>query len=164
MRVQRGALVAIVVLATVLAAPASAQVSNVTVINAEGARAAIAAAVEEARRNNWTVSIAVVDVSGTLVAFHRLDQAPVASVDLSIGKARTAARFKTTSKDMEDLVSRRSAFLGVEGLTAIEGAVPIVVNGAVVGAVGVSGETSREDAQIANAGAAAVTAQARRTP
>jgi glc operon protein GlcG len=161
---RRTALATLFALFALVAAPAGAQVSRVSVINAEGARAAIAAATEEARRNNWTVSIAVVDISGTLVAFHRLDSAPPASVDLSIGKARTAARFKTTSKDMEDLATRRSGFLGVEGLTAVEGGVPITVDGAVVGAVGVSGETSQQDAQIASAGAAAAISGSRRSP
>ena len=135
---------------------AAAQVAELRVVSAEGAQRAIAAALAEARRQQWNVSIAVVDVTGTLVAFQRMDGAPAASVDLSIGKARTAARFRRTSKEMEELVARRPAFGAVEGLVPVEGAVPIVVNDVVVGAVGVSGVTSQQDAQVAAAGAGAV--------
>jgi uncharacterized protein GlcG (DUF336 family) len=135
---------------------ARAQTVPIRDLNGDGARAALTAAIEEARRNQWGVSIAVVDASGALLAFQRLDDSHPASVDLSIGKARTAARFRRPSKAMEDLVAQRQAFLALDGITPIEGGVPIVVEGVVVGAVGVSGVTSQQDAQVAKAGADAV--------
>jgi glc operon protein GlcG len=104
------------------------------------------------------VSIAVVDPAGELVAFVRMDGAPLSSVDISRGKARTAARFRRPSKALEEAIAGgRTAILGFEGITPIEGGVPMVVGGEVVGAVGVSGVTSPQDAQVAQAGAGAVT-------
>jgi glc operon protein GlcG len=146
----------VVALVIVLGRGMHAQTVQVRALNGDGARAALSAAIDEARRNQWGVSIAVVDASGALMAFHRLDNSHPASVDLSIGKARTSARFRRPSKAIEDLVAQRQAFLALDGVTPIEGGVPIVVEGVVVGAVGVSGVTSQQDAQVAKAGADAV--------
>jgi glc operon protein GlcG len=140
-------------------APAPAPASPLVDARRVGEAAAtriLEAAEAEARRNGWAVSIAVVDPGGALVAFRRHDAAFPASVDLSLGKARTAARFHTTSRAMEELATARHGFLAVDGLTPVEGGVPIVVEGRVVGAVGVSGVASPQDAQVARAGADAV--------
>ena len=145
--------------AALLALPtrASAQLRTERVLSLEGARRALAAAEAEARRNSWLVSIAVVDASGELLAFARLDGSPVTSVAISRGKARTAARWRRTTKAMDSLVTAgRAALLNADDALPLEGGVPILVGGTVVGAIGVSGVTSVQDAQVAAAGAAAV--------
>ena len=149
----------ILVTALLLALPASAraQLRTERVLSLEGARRALAAAETEARRNSWPVSIAVVDATGDLLAFVRLDGAHPPSVNLSRGKARTAARFRRPTRTMDSLVTAgRTALLNADDALPIEGGVPILVGGVVVGAVGVSGVTSAQDAQVAAAGAAAV--------
>ena len=137
--------------------PARAQLRSTPAVAAEGAQRALAAAAAEARRQGWLVSIAVVDPAGELVAFLRMDGAPYSSVDISRGKARTAARFRRPTRGLDSaLTAGRMAILGFDGVTPVEGGVPIVVNGETVGAVGVSGVTSAQDAQVAQAGARAV--------
>jgi glc operon protein GlcG len=155
----RRLLLAAAVLALGAVAPtvARAQLRPSRSVSAEGAQKALAAAAAEARKQGWAVSIAVVDPAGELVAFLRLDGAPYASVDVSRGKARTAARFRRPTRSFDStLTAGRLAILGLDGVTPVEGGVPIVVNGEVVGAVGVSGVTSAQDAQVAQAGVAAV--------
>jgi uncharacterized protein GlcG (DUF336 family) len=119
----------------------------------------IAAAAEaEALKNNWTVSIAIVDDGGHLLHFNRLDGAPVMSATMAPAKAHTAAMGKRESKVYEDLINGpRVAFLSAPNLQGmLEGAVPIMKDGQCLGAVGVSGVKSTEDAQIAKAGIAAI--------
>lgn len=136
---------------------AQAQLRPARAVAAEGAQRAIAAAAAEARQRGWNVSIAVVDPAGELVGFLRLDGAAYSSVDISRAKARTAARFRRPTQALDSaLTAGRLALLSFEGVTPVEGGVPIVVNGEVVGAVGVSGATSAQDAQVARAGVAAV--------
>ena len=114
-----------------------------------------AAAQAEAARRGATVVIAVVDDGGNLIVLHRLDDTQVASVDVGIGKARTAAIFRRPSKEFEDQIrSGRVAALALPGATPLQGGVPITVDGKVVGAIGVSGNTPQEDEDIAKAGAA----------
>lgn len=128
------------------------------VLTLDAARRAAATAEAEARRNNWRVSVAVVDAYGELLAFARMDDAPISSVAISQGKARTAARFRRPTRALDSsLTAGRTALLALEGVIPVEGGVPITVNGRVVGAVGVSGVTSAQDAQCAQAGATAVT-------
>jgi uncharacterized protein GlcG (DUF336 family) len=147
---------AAIVMAT--AVPAHAQLRSVSVISAQAAAKAIAAAQAEATKNGWNVSITVVDPNGDLVAFARMDAAPISSIDVSLGKARTAARFRRVTRYYDSVaVNGRPQVMGLPGVTPIEGGVPVVVNGAVVGAIGVSGATSAQDAQCATAGAATVT-------
>jgi glc operon protein GlcG len=139
------------------ASTARAQLQSTRAIALEGAQRALAAAAAEARQRGWAVSIAVVDPAGELVAFIRLDGAPMSSVDIARGKARTAARFRRPTRGLDSsLTAGRLAILGMDGVTPVEGGVPIVIGGEVVGAVGVSGVTSAQDAQVAQAGAAAV--------
>lgn len=146
------------VAALLATAPAAqAQVADRKIITLDGAKKIMAAAEAEARKNSWTVAIAVVDEAGNLIAFQKLDDTQVGSVDIAIGKARTAARMKRPTKALEDAVAGgRTVMLAVEGLVPLEGGVPVTVDGRIIGAVGVSGVTSQQDAQVAQAGAAAL--------
>jgi glc operon protein GlcG len=144
-------------LALVAPSAVRAQVRSTPTIAAEGAQRAIAAALAEARAQGWNVSVAVVDPSGELLAFIRMDNAPYSSVDIASGKARTAARFRRPTKSLDSaLTAGRMAILGFKGMTPVEGAVPVIIAGQTVGAVGVSGATSAQDAQVAAAGARAI--------
>ena len=119
----------------------------------------IAAAAEaEALKNNWAVSICIVDDGGHMVWFQRLDGAAPVSAQIAPGKATTAAIGRRESKAYEDMINGgRVSFLSAPGLNAmLEGGVPIMKDGQCLGAVGVSGVKSNEDAQIAKAGIAAI--------
>jgi uncharacterized protein GlcG (DUF336 family) len=154
----RRALYWIAIAAAVVARPATAQLTEARVLTLAGATRALEAAQAEAKRNSWNVSIAVVDAAGELVAFMRMDGASPASVDISRAKARTAARFRRPTKALEESVAAgRIVLLSFENVTPVEGGIPIVVQGQVVGAVGVSGVMSAQDAQVAQAGAGAIT-------
>ena len=114
------------------------------------------AAEAEANKRGSTVVIAVVDDGGRLLVLERLDDTQVASVEVGIGKARTAAIFRRPSKVFEDQVrDGRVAALALPGATPLQGGVPIIYEGKVIGAIGVSGNTPQEDEDIAKAGAAA---------
>ena len=144
--------------ALVLPGRLAAQLRETRVLSAEASRRALAAAEAEARKNSWGVSIAVVDAYGELTAFLRLDGAPPLSVELSRAKARTAARWRRPTRVLDSTITAgRLALLNADNSLPLEGGVPIVVNGVVVGAVGVSGVTSQQDAVVATAGAGAVT-------
>lgn len=144
--------------ALVLPGRLAAQLRETRVLSAEASRRALAAAEAEARKNGWGVSIAVVDAYGELAAFLRLDGAPPLSIELSRAKARTAARWRRSTKVLDSTITAgRLALLNADSSLPLEGGVPIVVNGVVVGAVGVSGVTSQQDAVVATAGAGAVT-------
>ncbi len=119
---------------------------------------AIAAAAEaEALRNDWKVSIAICDDAGHLLHFQRLDGAPLTTIAISQGKAKTSAFGRRPSKAFEDIVANgRQAFLSAPDLVLLEGGEPILVDGVCIGAVGVSGVASAQDAQIARAGIAAL--------
>lgn len=113
-----------------------------------------AAANAEAISNNWKVSIAIVDDGANLLYLERLDNAQIASADVALGKARTAMRYKRPSKALEEAVAGgRTALVGVEGITPLQGAVPIIHDGNIIGAIGVSGVLPSQDEQIASAGA-----------
>ncbi|VTU34047.1 hypothetical protein H6CHR_04124 [Variovorax sp. PBL-H6] len=119
----------------------------------------IAAAAEaEALKNNWAVTIAIVDDAGNLLWLQRLDDAAAISSHIAPAKAHTAAMGRRESKVYEDMVNGgRTSFLSAPGIDGLlEGGVPIVKDGQVIGAVGVSGVKSNEDAQIARAGIAAL--------
>ncbi|MGV3592028.1 MAG: GlcG/HbpS family heme-binding protein, partial [Gammaproteobacteria bacterium] len=108
---------------------------------------------------NWNVAIAVVDTAGNLVAFIKRDDTQTASVDVAQDKARSAAIYKRATKAFQDNVAAGGVGLRVmtlDGVVAAEGGVPLLVNGAIVGAVGVSGATSEQDGVVAAAGAAAL--------
>lgn len=115
----------------------------------------MAAARAEALKNDWPVGIAIVDDGGHLLAFERLDKAAASTVYIATGKARTSALGQKESKVYEEMVNGgRVAFLSTDIMLCLEGAVPLVYQGQVIGAIGVSGVKSFEDVQVANAGAA----------
>jgi len=124
------------------------------------AKKLVAAAEAEAKKRGATVVIAVVDDGGQLILLERLDDTQVASVEVAISKARTAAIFRRPSKVFEDQVKNgRVAALALPGATPLQGGIPITVEGKVIGAIGASGNSPQEDEEIALAGAA-VTASA----
>lgn len=127
------------------------------VLGAEDVKKIAAAAEAEARRNNWAVTIAIVDDGGHLLWLQRLDGAAPASAHIGPEKARTAALGRRETRLYEDMINQgRTSFLSAPLQGLLEGGVPIVVDGQVIGAVGVSGVKSSEDAQIAKAGIAAL--------
>jgi glc operon protein GlcG len=128
-------------------------------ISLENAKKAAAAAIAEARKNNWTMALAVVDPSGTLVYYEKLDNTQIGSAQVAINKARSAALFKRPTKSFEDQLAKGGdglRTLGLEGANPVEGGVPIVIEGKIVGAIGMSGGTSAQDAQCAQVGADAL--------
>ncbi len=150
-------------LALAIAAPplaASAEEASLPTkpyLNLAAARKIAAAAEADAERRGLGVVVAVVDDAGHLLVLERLDAAQVASVDVAIGKARTAAIFRRPSKVFEDQVrDGRVAALALPGATALQGGLPIVQGGRVVGAIGVSGDSPQVDEDIARAGVAAL--------
>ena len=139
-----------------LPAPARAELPSKRVLTLEAAKTIAAAAEAEAVKRGATVVIVVVDDGGHVVLLERLNDTQVASVEVGIGKARTAAIFRRPSKVFEDQIrDGRVAALALPGATPLQGGVPLIVGGTVVGAVGVSGNTPQEDEEIAKAGAAA---------
>jgi glc operon protein GlcG len=129
------------------------------VLTLEVAKKVAEAAEAEAKRRGSTVVIVVVDDGGYPLVLHRLDDTQVASVEVGIGKARTAAIFRRPSKVFEEQVRNgRVAALALPGATPLQGGVPIVHEGKVIGAIGVSGNTPQEDEDIAIAGAVAAEA------
>jgi glc operon protein GlcG len=133
-----------------------------TSITLDAAKKAIAAAEAEAKKNNWWMAIAIVDTAGKLVAFERMDNTQMASNEIALGKAVSANNLKRPTKVLQDALAAGGAgmrFLAIPGALPVEGGLPIVVDGKVIGAIGVSGAASNEDAQCATAGLAAVTAK-----
>jgi glc operon protein GlcG len=136
-----------------------AHLRDVRALTLEAAKAVAEAAEKHAVERGWTVAVAVVDGAGGLMLFHCLDGTQPASQDIAILKARTAARLHRPTKALEDgIAGGRVALLSVPGMLALEGGVPLRVDGSVVGAVGVSGMNSSQDAEAAAAGLAALQA------
>jgi uncharacterized protein GlcG (DUF336 family) len=128
-------------------------------ISLPDAKRVLAAAQAEAARNNWNVAIAIVDGGGHLVAFERMDTTQYGSVNVALEKAGTAAAFRRSSKVFQDSVAAGGEglrMLQLPGAIPIEGGLPLVAGGKIVGAIGVSGATSAQDGQIAAAGVAAL--------
>ena len=127
-------------------------------ITLEAAKKAMAAAEAEATKNNWNVVITIVDAGGHVVMTQRANNTQYASIRIAEGKARTAVEFRRPTKALEDTVAGGGAglrLLSVEGASLLEGGVPIIVDGKIIGGIGVSGVASKDDAAIAMAGAAA---------
>lgn len=122
-------------------------------LNLADAKAIAAAAEAEALKNKWNVTIAVLDDGGNLLYLQRLDEAPLGSILVAQEKAKTALLFKRPTKVFEEIVANgRVAMLTLPGATPIEGGLPLLNNGEMIGAIGVSGVQSPQDAQIAQAG------------
>jgi glc operon protein GlcG len=128
-------------------------------ITADMAKQVAAPALAEARAQGWTMAVAIVDPAGDLVYFERMDETQLGSVEVSLDKARSAARFKRPTKAFQDMLAAGGEGLRVQairGAVPVEGGLPLVVGGRIVGAIGVSGGTSPQDGQVARAGAAAL--------
>ncbi len=128
-------------------------------ISLENAKKAAAPALAEARKNNWNMAVAIVDPSGNLVYYEKMDNTQLGSAQVSISKARSAVLFKRPTKALQDAVAAGGMglrMLRVEGAFPVEGGIPIVMDGKIVGAIGASGDTSEHDGQCAKAGADAL--------
>ena len=130
------------------------------VITLDQAKRVMAAAELEAAENTWQVAITILDSGGNLVMFHKIDNAQLSAITVSEGKARTALEFKRPSKDLDDAIAHGGAgnrLLALKNITPIEGGLPIVLDGKIIGAIGVSGAISSQDSQVAKAGIDALT-------
>ena len=130
-----------------------------TPISIENAKKASAAALAEARKNNWTMAVAITDPAGILLYFERMDGAQNAAQDVATAKARSAALFRRPTKAFMDDVAAGGIglrYLTLPGVVAAEGGIPLVIEGKIVGAIGTSGGTYSQDGQVATAGAAAL--------
>jgi len=140
---------------------ASAQLPNPygAPVSVENAKKVAAAAIAEAKKNSWTVAVSIVDTAGDLVYFEKMDGTQTGSVNVSIEKGRTAALFKRPTKSFQDTVAAGGEglrILGLPGAVPVEGGVPLLMDGKIIGAIGVSGATSAQDGQCAQAGAATI--------
>ena len=148
--------IGVAMLATVFCFAAGAQTMNVLALDQAGAQTVLQAAKENAEQRNAPSAIAVVDPAGDLLAFQRMDRVRPASADLAIEKARTAARLQRSTAEIENNINQgRTAFV-TAGIPVLRGGMPIRVDGAVVGAVGIAGLSQETDAEIANTAAAAL--------
>jgi glc operon protein GlcG len=122
-------------------------------ISIDQAKKIAAGALAESKKNNWRMAISIVDNHGFPVYFERMEDTQTASIQIALDKAKTAAMFRRPSKAFEDGIAKgRVALLGLTGATPIEGGLPIMVDGRVIGGIGVSGMNSDQDAQAAQAG------------
>jgi glc operon protein GlcG len=128
-------------------------------ITLEQAKRAAAAALAEARAQSWTMAVAVVDTGGLLVYFEKMDDTQAGSVVVAQAKARSAALFKRATKALQDTLAAGGdglRVLALEGAVPVEGGIPLLVDGRIAGAIGVSGGTSAQDGQCAQAGVDAI--------
>ncbi len=131
-------------------------------ISTDNAKKIAAAAIAEARKNNWAMAIAIVDPSGYLVYFERMPDTQLGSVEVSIEKAKSAALFRRPTKSFQDTVAAGGdglRMLKLTGAIPVEGGIPIIVDGKLVGAIGASGGTSDQDGKTAQAGVASIAAK-----
>jgi len=128
-------------------------------ITLENAKKAAAPALAEARTQGWTMAVAIVDPGGTLVYYEKMDDTQMGSARVAIAKARSAALFKRPTKEFQDTLAGGAdglRVLRIEGAVPVEGGVPLVIDGKIAGAIGLSGGTSAQDGQCARAGADAL--------
>jgi uncharacterized protein GlcG (DUF336 family) len=126
-----------------------------TPITVDVAKKVATAAIAEARKNNFTMAIAIVDTNGFLVYFEKMDNTQNGSVNIAIDKARSAALFKRPTKAFQDVVAGGGdgiRILALQGAVPVDGGLPIIVGGKIIGAVGASGGSSAQDGQVAKAG------------
>jgi glc operon protein GlcG len=125
-------------------------------VGGETAKKAAAAALAEARKNSWTMAAAIVDTAGDLVYFEKLDGTQAASTVIAVDKARSAVRFKRPTKALQDVLAAGGdglRMLALQGAVPVEGGLPLIMDGKIIGAIGLSGGTSPQDGQCAKAGA-----------
>jgi len=125
-------------------------------VSLEIAKKVAAPAIAEATKNNWTVAVALVDPGGNLVYYEKMDNTQLGSANVAVDKARCAALFKRPTKAFQDALAAGGdsvRILRLQGVVPVEGGIPLVVEGKIIGAIGVSGATSAQDAQCAKAGA-----------
>jgi len=140
-------------------APPPPQIPYGTPISLEQAKKAVTAAEAESRKNQWNMVIAVLDTGGHLVMLERMDGVQLGSIGAAEDKAYSAVMYRRPTKVFQDLVAQGGAnirLLGLRGASVLEGGIPIIVGGKLIGAIGVSGHTSEQDAQVAKAGADAL--------
>jgi glc operon protein GlcG len=128
-------------------------------ISLENAKKAAAPALAEAEKNHWNMAVAIVDPSGNLVYYEKMDNTQLGSAPVAIDKARSAALFKRPTKALQDALAAGGEglrILRIQGAVPVEGGFPIIMDGKIVGAIGVSGASSAQDAQCAKAGADAL--------
>jgi len=128
-------------------------------ISLENAKKAAAPALAEAAKNNWNMAVAIVDPSGNLVYFEKMDNTQLGSVNVAQDKARSAALFKRATQAFQERLAAGGDGMGVlrlQGAVPVAGGVPLIMDGKIVGAIGVSGAASLQDAQCAKAGADAL--------
>lgn len=128
-------------------------------IKLEQAEKVATAAYQEATKNNWQMAIAIVDTGGKLVLFKKMDNTQLGSIDVALGKATTANNFKRSTKIFEESITNGGAglrTLALSGVVPVEGGEPIIINGKVIGAIGVSGAKASEDGIVARAGISAL--------
>src|SRR5271157_1834857 len=125
-------------------------------ISLETAKKVAAPALAEAAKNNWTIAVAIVDPSGNLVYYEKMDNTQVGSANVALDKARSAALFKRPTKAFQDALAtggENLRILRLQGVVPVEGGFPLILDGKIVGGIGVSGATSAQDAQCSKAGA-----------
>jgi glc operon protein GlcG len=125
-------------------------------ISLENAKKAAAPALAEAAKNNWNMAVAIVDPAGNLIYYEKMDNTQLGSANVAIDKARSAALFKRPTKAFQDALAAGGEglrILRIQGAVPVEGGIPLLADGKIVGAIGVSGGTSAQDAQCAKAGA-----------
>jgi len=149
-----------VLLVSIVALPLFAQTEQYgTPITADIAKKAAAAAIAEAKKNNFTMAIAIVDPNGFLVYFEKMDNTQNGSVNVAQDKAKSAALFKRPTKVFQDGLAAGGVglrLLALQGAVPVDGGFPIIVGGKIIGAIGASGGTSDQDGQVAKAGADAL--------
>lgn len=157
MRLALGGLFAAGVLVSGAALMLNAQMPNPygVPISLENAKKAAAPALAEAEKNHWNMAVAIVDPSGNLVYYEKMDNTQLGSANVAIDKARSAALYKRPTKAFQDGVAAGGEglrILGLQGAVPLEGGIPLVMDGKIVGAIGVSGGAAPQDGQCAKAG------------
>ena len=146
----------LILAALLCAASLSAQLGTKKTLTLDAAKKIAAAAEAEAKKNNWTVVIAIVDDGANLIYLQKIDGTQVGSIDVAQAKAKAAVRYKRPTKAQEDaLASGRHAVLALPGFMPVEGGLPILSGGEVIGGIGVSGVQSSQDGVVAAAGVSA---------
>jgi len=148
----QGISIAAFIALTAIAPARGADLATKRALTLEIAKGMISAAEQKASGNHWAMVITVLDDAGNLLAFERMDGAQVGSIDISQRKASSSLRFRAPTKNFADGIARGSAALVTLGVVTFEGGLPIVVDGQVIGAIGVSGGAADQDGQAAKAG------------